>query len=124
MAMLQGMVERLDSGSGTFASVTQVFDFCSFVEGPTNKVYVIAYNVDFGGTINTTKSTSGTATATYKIGSTALDGAANSVSSAGDSVAHAANNVFVAGDTISVTISANSSCIDFQSTIKYTRTLA
>lgn len=111
---------------GTVAYNSQIFDFCFSVEGPTNKAYTFAYNLDFGGTINATKtkSTSGTATATYKINSTALGGAANSVSSSGDSVTQSSNNVFVAGDTLSVTISANASCVDFLSTVKYTRTLA
>lgn len=107
------------------AAKAQVFDISGFIEGPTNKTYTILLAADFAGTINTTKtkSTSGTATATFKVNTTAL-GSTNSVSSAGDSVAQTTTNTFVVGDTIAVTISANSSCIDFSFTMKITRTLA
>lgn len=107
-------------------SKTQTFAFTINVEGPTNKTYTLIYQCPFAGTITTTKtiSASGTATATFKVNTTALGGAANSVSSAGDSVTQSTSNTFAAGDKIVVTISANSSCVDFSGVVIYTRTLA
>ena len=70
----------------------------------------------------TTKSASGTCTATWKINSTALGGTANSVSSSEQSQAHSSNNVFAAGDDIVLTVSSNSSCLKMAWTITYTRT--
>ena len=67
-----------------------------------------------GATITETVSdcTSGTATATFKINTTALGGTANSVSSTEQSQAHAATNTLATGDDIVVTISSASSLLD------------
>ena len=77
----------------------------------------------FAGTITdtTTKCASGTATYTFKINTTALGGTANSVSSSEQEQAHASANDFVAGDSIVVTRSADSTCVDGSFTIGYTR---
>jgi hypothetical protein len=91
----------------------------------SNRSYTLVLKATEGGMITeaTTKCVSGTATATFKINTTALGGAANAVSSAEQSQAQASNNVFVAGDDIVVTISANASCVDFSFSLKWTRTL-
>lgn len=91
-----------------------------------NGDYTIALKVPHGGTITETasKCTSGTATATFKINTTALGGTANAVSSTEQAQAQASANVFVADDDLVVTMSANSSCLGAVFTIKYTRTLA
>jgi hypothetical protein len=91
----------------------------------SNRDYVLVLKAPHAGTITetTTKSTSGTATGTFKINSTALGGTANSISSAEQSRAHTTNNAFVAGDDIVLTVSANASCVDCYITITYTRTL-
>ncbi len=91
-----------------------------------NRSYTIVVDTKIGFTITevTTQSVSGTATATWKINSTALGGTANSVSSSETTQAHASNNVAAAGDNIVLTISANSSCVDLYFNIKITRTLS
>ena len=97
-----------------------------FIASPSDKSYTIALKMAHAGTITetTTKSASGTCTATFKINSTALGGTANSVSSSEQSQSHSSTNTFVAGDDIVLTISSNSSCTDMSFTIKYTRALA
>jgi len=90
---------------------------------PDNQSYTLVLNCPFAGTITktTTKSASGTCTATFKINTTALGGTANSVSSSEQEQSHSSANAFVAGDDIVVTISSNSSCVDASFTIEYTR---
>lgn len=61
-----------------------------------------------------TISASGTCTATGKIGSTALGGTANSVSSTVNTQTHSSANVLVAGDTFKVTTSSNSACLGME----------
>lgn len=97
-----------------------------FLSSPANKDYRIALNMAHGGTITetTTRSASGTCTATFKVNTTALGGTANSVSSSEQSQSHSSSNTFVAGDDIVLTVSSNSSCADMSFSIKYTRTLA
>lgn len=118
--------ELLGLASGSGASTTQTGEMIAgFIAVPDDKSYTIALKMAHGGTITetTTKSVSGTCTATFKINSTALGGTANSVSSAEQSQAHASTNTFVAGDDIVLTVSSNSSCEDMSFSIKYTRTL-
>ena len=78
------------------------------------------------GTITeaTTQSASGSCTATFKVGSTALGGGANAVSTTLQTKSHSSSNGFAAGDTITLTVSANSSCVDLAFSVKYTRVLA
>lgn len=92
---------------------------------PTNKDYMFALKMPFGGVINetVTKCISGTCTAQFKINAVNLDGTTNAVSSAEVTVTHAATNVFAAGDDLVVTISANASCLDMAFTLKFTRDL-
>jgi hypothetical protein len=131
-------------GSGTFTFVTapltgdvitavyQTTSTPSFVDAASFLIPTIAdgdyrliINLPFGGSINetTTRSTAGTATATFKINTTALGGTANSVSSTQQSQTHSSSNTFVAGDDIVLTISSNSSCVNLSLTIKFTRTI-
>lgn len=90
---------------------------------PDNQSYTLVLNCPFAGTITktTTKSASGTCTATFKINTTALGGTANSVSSSQQEQSHSSSNAFSVGDDIVVTISSNSSCVDASFTIEYTR---
>ena len=113
-------------GSSSGASTSQTGEQISgFIAAPADKSYTIALKMAHGGTITetTTKSASGTCTATFKINSTALGGTANSVSSSEQSQSHASSNAFSAADDIVLTVSSNSSCADMSFTIKYTRTL-
>lgn len=111
----------------TGASTTQPDEMIAgFIATPADKDYRIALKMAHGGTITetTTRSASGTCTATFKVNTTALGGTANSVSSSEQSQAHSTSNTFVAGDDIVITVSSNSSCADMSFSIKYTRTLA
>lgn len=71
-----------------------------------------------------TECDAGTCTLTVKIGSTALGGTANSVSTSRDTEAHSTNNVSADGDDLVLTVSANSSCERMSVTLRGTRTLA
>lgn len=86
--------------------------------------YIVALKMPHAGTITetTTKSASGTCTATFKVNSTALGGAVNSVSSSETSQAHSGTNTFAAGDDIVLTVSSNSTCLKLAAMVKYTRT--
>jgi hypothetical protein len=90
---------------------------------PDNQSYTLVLKCPFAGTITktTTKSASGTCTATFKINTTALGGTANSVSSSEQEQSHSSANAFSVGDDIVVTISSTSSCVDASFTIEYTR---
>ncbi len=113
-------------GIAAGADPTQTGEMMSgFIGTPANKDYRIVVKAAHGGTITetTTRSASGTCTATFKVNTTALGGTANSVSSSEQSQAHSSSNTFAAGDDIVITISSNSSCADMSFTIKYTRTL-
>ncbi len=107
------------------ASSTFTDTFSVLIETVANQDYKIVVKCPFGGTIVNTTSicVSGTATATFKINTTALGGTANAVSSAEQTQAQASNNVFVAGDDIVITMSANASCLRASLTVEFTRSL-
>jgi len=90
---------------------------------PANQTYKLVIKCPFAGVINsvTTMCASGSATATFKINTTALGGTANAISTSEQSQAHSSSNAFSIGDDIQVTISSNSSCVDASFTIEYTR---
>lgn len=92
----------------------------------SDRDYRIVLKAAHGGTVTetTTRCVSGTATATFKVNTSALGGTANSVSSSEQSQAHASANTFAAGDDIVITISASAACVDMSFSIKYTRTYA
>jgi hypothetical protein len=111
---------------GIFADVTQTTEHWSgLITTPSDKSYTLVLKSPHAGTITetTTKSASGTCTATFKVNTTALGGTANSVSSSEQSQAHSSTNTFSAGDDIVLTVSSNSSCADMAFTVKYTRDL-
>jgi hypothetical protein len=90
---------------------------------PANQTYKLVIKCPFAGVIDsvTTMCASGTATATFKINTTALGGTANAISTSEQSQNHASDNAFSVGDDIQVTISSNSSCVDASFSIVYTR---
>jgi len=113
--------------TGTLAITTQTDGLGGLIGGNlADQDYRVFLKMPFGGTITetTTRSTAGTATATFKINTTALGGTANSVSTSEQSQAQASSNVFAADDDIVITISANSSCANMSFMIKFTRTLS
>jgi hypothetical protein len=87
--------------------------------------YLIVINARRAGTIGqtTTKCVSGTATATFKVNTTALGGVANAVSSSEVTETHASANTFAIGDDIVIAISAASSCIGMSFSIEFTESL-
>ncbi len=109
----------------TPVSVELVDAIAGMIAFPANKDYRLVVKIPFDCTITetTTRSASGTCTATFKINTTALGGTANSVSSTENAQAHASANVVAAGDDIVMTISSNSSCLDMSFTIATLRTL-
>lgn len=125
---VNGVTSAIQTQLNGKASVTQT------AEGAATNIggaladgdYRMYINMPHGGTITetTTRSTAGTATATYKINTTALGGTANSVSTSEQAQSHASSNTFSAGDDIVITISANSGCQNLTGMIKYTRTLS
>jgi hypothetical protein len=123
IASVTGLSDALAAKAASSQAEEQI---SGFIASPSDKSYTIALKMAHGGTITetTTKSASGTCTATFKVNSTALGGTANSVSSTEQSQAHSSSNTFVAGDDIVLTVSSNSSCADMSFSIKYTRTLA
>ena len=90
-----------------------------------NGDYVVIQNAPFGGTITqtTSQADSGTATATFKVNSSAIGGAAHAVSSSEVVTSRSSSNTFAAGDDIVVTISSNAACLNARLALKYTRVI-
>jgi hypothetical protein len=130
LAVAQGGTGATDAGTArtnlSAAARSQTDQISGFISSPANKLYRVAIKMAFAGTITetTTRSASGTCTATFSINGSNLGGTANSVSSSEQSQAHASANTFSAGDDVELTVSSNSSCTDMSFTIAYTRTLA
>jgi hypothetical protein len=125
LSYVKGVTSAIQTQLNAKASSTFI-DCCSgFIETVADKTYKIVIKIPFACTINETVTmcASGTATATFKINTTALGGTANSVSSSEQTQAHASANSVAAGDDLQITISSNSSCLDMSFTIKFTRTI-
>lgn len=92
-----------------------------FIAAPADKSYTLVLKAARRGRIveTVTKCVSGTCTATFKINSTALGGAANSVSTTEQSQLHTSSNVFAAGDDIVLTVSSNSSVADMSFSLRW-----
>lgn len=109
------------------AGDTGQVDFISgLIELPEERDYLLVIKSPIALTITetTTKSTTGTCTATFKINSTALGGTANSVSTSEQSQAHSTSNAVAVADDIVLTVSSNSASENLSFTIKYTRDFA
>ena len=107
------------------ATKTQTDFISGFIPYLSNQDYKLVVNIPFGGTIvkTTTICTSGTATATWKVNTTALGGT-NAISSTEVATTQSSSNTFVTGDDLVLTISSNSTCINMTFTIEFTRTLS
>jgi hypothetical protein len=105
------------------ASQIHVDAVAGHIPFPADGTYRLFIDVPFGFTVSktTTICDSGTCTATFKNGTTALGGTANSVSSTEQQQTHSSANVFAVGDDLALTISANSSCVGMAFTVTYTR---
>lgn len=122
------MNEIKDAVNGHAANIDELeVDYISaLIPTVIDKEYKIIINIPYAGTIVETSTIclSGTATGTFSIGGADLGGTANSISSSENVQAHASANEFIVGDNIEFTISSNSTALDVNFTIKYTRTLA
>lgn len=118
--------DTVQTTAATNFSSSQIDFISGVIPSLANQDYRLVVNIPYGCTINetTTICTSGTATATFKINTTALGGTANSVSTSEQTQTHSSANTVVAGDDIVLTISSNSSALFLSFTIKITRTLA
>lgn len=109
------------------ASITQTLEGAGgLISGNlANQDYLVFLKMPHAGTITETVtiSTSGTATATFKINTVSLGGTANSVSTTEQSQPHTLQNSFLAGDDIVITISSNAAAQNMSFMIKYTRDL-
>jgi len=108
------------------AGVTQTKEgIGGYIGTVADKDYRIVLKAPHAGTITetTTRSESGTCTATFKVNTTALGGTTNSASTSEQSQAHSTSNTFAEGDDIVLTLSSNSSCLGLSFMIKYTRAL-
>lgn len=121
-----GVHGQASGGGGGGAGVTQTKEgIGGFIGTVADKDYRIVLKAPHAGTITetTTRSESGTCTATFKVNTSALGGTANSVSTSEESQAHASSNTFAEGDDIVLALSSNSTCLGLSFMIKYTRTL-
>ncbi len=91
---------------------------------PANGDENVLINAPYGFKIAsiTSKCTTGTITATFKIGGVALGGGANSVSTTEQTITHTSANTVAISDDLTVTYSANAACLGAIFTIAYTRT--
>jgi hypothetical protein len=123
--LFQDLQRSINETAATITSSTVVDDWFGYVLYVADGDLRLILNLGFAGTINkvTTRSVSGSCTATWKINTTALGGTANSVSTSEQEQAHATNNDFVVGDDIVLTVSSNSSCQGMSFSIEYTRAL-
>jgi hypothetical protein len=124
--LLDAVARAINADLAGVPTKSQTEYISGIIKSPLDQDYRLVVKIPHGGTITgtTTRSTSGTCTATFKVNTTALGGTANSVSTSEQSSAHSSSNVFAADDDIVLTVSSNSSCQGMSFTIKYTKTLA
>jgi len=93
------------------ANTDEPWAFSVLVQYPEDGSQTVILAMPYAVTITsvTTKCTTGTATLTVKINSTALGGTANSVSTSEQTQAHSSGNAMTAGDDLVFTWSSSSS---------------
>lgn len=116
----------LNSGLSGKAALSQTHGMGGMLSGISNKDYRVFLKVPFAGTITetVTRSVSGTCTLTVKVNTTAVGGAAHSVSSTEQAITRSTSNTFAVDDDIVLTITSNSSCVDISFMIKFTRSFS
>ncbi len=99
------------------------FHQSGLIETVANKNYTLILDVPYPILIAQTvvQSASGTCTGTFKINTTSLGGGAHSVSTTKTTVTHGSANSAIAGDSLILTVSSNSSCLDLAYRITYLR---
>ena len=98
-------------------------DITLVIQFPEDGDYAIFRNASFARTITqvTAICSSGSCTVTGKIGSTALGGGSNSVTTSESVKAHASDNEAAVGSDGYITVSSNSACENLVVSIKYHR---
>lgn len=120
-------IATLEATAATLATKAgQTFALPAFIEYPEAKDYKVLIKAPFAMTVTsvTTICTTGTATLTVKINSTALGGAANSVSTSEQSQSHSSANSVAVGDDIVLTFSSVSSVENVSVMVSGTYSLA
>jgi hypothetical protein len=117
------------AASGTTTGVvqqTQVDCWVHAVPKVVDGTVVVIQKAPFAGTItaSVTDCDSGTCTFRPRIEGSNVGSSNNSVSTTESDVTHSSANTFSVGDTISYTISANSTCLGARFQINYSRNLA
>jgi len=117
------VVNALEANAAALSDLALEEVIAGHIATVEDKTYWLG-EMPFAGTITKTitQADSGTATATFSIGSTALGGTANSVSSSRQEQAHSSSNVFAAGDVLKMVISGNSTCLEMRFSVHITRT--
>jgi hypothetical protein len=115
----------IDGPTGpTGASAPTTFEWQILLYGTlSNTQYKIATDLSFGGEISEVSaiSTGGTGTLAVLIGSTALGGSANSVSSVLSTESHSTNNIFVVNDDINLSFTSTAALNNVTVKILYDR---
>ena len=90
-----------------------------------NRAYELILKASSAFTITetTTKSSTGTCTATFRINGVALGGSANSVSTSEQSQSHSSANEVAEGDTVDCVVTSNSGCENLSISIAGTEAL-
>lgn len=101
------------------ANAAEPWAFSVVVQYPEDGDITVILAMPYAVTITSvaTKCTTGTATLTVKIGSTALGGAANSVSTSEETQTHSSANAMTAGDDLVFTFSSVSSAENVSVTV-------
>lgn len=119
---LQALQDGQDALQTGKAASTQTWRFPVHITTPVNKSYTYL-QAGWNGTIDqvVTQSTAGTCTVTVSVQGLAIGGSANAASSTLQTTEHTADNAIYDGNTISITVSSNSSCANLSVTLIGTR---
>lgn len=123
LAENRGAIDTLESGKATSS---QKWEQSWLIQFPEDGDYRVVVDAEVARTITevTTICTTGTATLTVKINTTALGGTANSVSTSEQAQSHSSSNSVAIGDDIVLTFSSTSSCENVSVKISGTLSLA
>jgi hypothetical protein len=117
------LVTALEANAAALSDLALEEVIAGHIATVEDKTYWLG-KMPFAGTITktVTQADSGTATATFFIGSTALGGTANSVSASEQEQAHSTDNAFAVGDILKMVVSSNSTCLEMRFSVYIKRT--
>lgn len=106
-------------GSANAGNTVEPWAFATLIQYPEDGDLTVILSMPYAVTIAsvTTKCTTGTATLTVKIGSTALGGTANNVSTSEQTQAHTTDNAMAIGDDLVFTFSSVASAENVSVTV-------